>query len=221
MNIPRNNDKNKRIRRGMNTLREMNAGNLPTDNVCRTPRNYSGRGVLDSSDRRMVRNSGVISDSDLRSNTSLISRIPDGNVRTRVGTSSIQTGQTSPAGDISTLLCPPTLSSQMKWTFPATVLNCTCLQNLTINMDWDSSLSCWKGSESACLGLIYCVMNEAAGIAQVGISGTSYAVALANVDTVSHVCGPFNATGNITSDQATVCGGGAPASSVPVNITER
>lgn len=221
MNIPRNNDKNKRIRRGMNTLREMNAERLPTGNVCRCPRNNSGRGVRDSSDRRQVRNSNAISESDLRSNTSLISRIPDGDVRTRVGTVSIQSGQTSPAGDIGTNLCPPTLSSQMKWTFPGTVLNCTCLQNLTINMDWDSDLSCWKGSESACLGLVYCVMNEAAGVAQVGISGTSYAVALANVDTVSHSCGPFNATGNITSDQVTVCGGGAPAGSVPVNITER
>jgi len=205
----------------MNTLREMNAGRLPSDNVCRCPEVVSDRGVRDSSDRRMIRNSSVISDPGLRSNTSLISRIPDGDVRTRVGTSSIQTGQTSPAGDVGTALCPPTLSSFMKWTFPASVANCTCLQNLTINMDWDSGLSCWKGSQSACLGLVYCVMNEAAGIAQVGISGTSYAAALANVDTVSHVCGAFNATGNITSDQATVCGGGAPAGSVPVNITER
>ena len=109
----------------------------------------------------------------------------------------------------------------MRWTFPGTVLNCSCLNNLTIDMDWDNSLNCWKGSAVGCLGTIYAVMNEAAGVAQVGISGTSYAVALSNVDTVSHVCSAFNATGNITSDQDTVCGIGQPAGSVPVDISER
>lgn len=219
-NIPRNNDKNTRIRRGMNTLREMNAERLPADNVCRCPRKNSGRGVRDSSDRREVRNSNAISDPSLRSNSSLISRIPDGDVRTRVAASSISSGNTSPAGEVGTLLCPPTLSTQMKWTFPGTVVDCPCLQDLVINMDWDSDLYCWKGSAAGCLGTIYCIMNESAGVATVGISGTDYATAIDNATGVSHTCSPFNATGNITSDQATVCGV-VPSNAVPVNITER
>lgn len=220
MTIPHSNDKNTRIRRGLNTLREMDEGRLPTDYVCRCASRVPEIGTRDSSNKRLERNSNALSDTNLRTDNSLIARIPDGETRTRVRTVAISEGSTSPAGIVTSLMCPPTLSSQMKWTFPNPHAACPCIAGLVINMDWDSASSSWRGTAVGCLGNIYCTMQELALVATVGISGTDYATALSTAEGVSHVCGTFNATGNITSDQLTVCGVVA-GNSIPVNITER
>ena len=221
-NIPHNNDKNTRIRRGMNTIREMNAGRIPVDNVCRCSDRVPENGVRDSSNRRLMRNSNAISDEELRTNNSLIARIPGGGTRTRIATVSLSTGQASAAGTVSNQFCANPISTQMKWTFPSPHAACPCVAGLVINMDYDTLTGQWRGTATGCLGSIYCIMaDQDAGLPSVGISGTSYAVAYANREVLgSATCTPFSVTGNITSDQLTVCGVVSP-NAIPVNITER
>lgn len=220
MTTPRSNDKNTRVRRGLNTLREMTDERLPVGSVCRCARRVPDSGSRDSSNRRLTRNSNALSDIELRSNTSLVSRIPDGDTRTRVATSAISSGESSPGSVVETTLCAYALSSQMKWTFPATVANCTCLNGAVVNMDWHSDSSSWRGSFEGCIGNVFCTMQDIAGAATVGISGIDYATAISMREGVPHSCGAFNAAGTISSDEETVCGI-VPPGSIPVDITER
>ena len=220
MTTPRSNDPNTRIRRGLNTLREMNEGRIPSAAVCRCANKESNKGPRDSSDKRLERNSNVLSDTALRTDNSLIARVPDGETRTRVATVSIATGSTSPAGTVETVMAG-TVSTQLIWTFPATHLPCPCLNGLTINMDWDSPSSSWRGTAVGCLGDIYCILtDDSPSAGYLGISGTSYAVALANKESVAVTSGPFDINTNITSDQITVCGV-TSGDAIPVDISER